>query len=551
MSNSLGINIDEFFRYKKADGTGSYRKYQKETIEKAIDALWGNDYNVFFIDAPVGFGKSDVIAALAKIADFVNEGECEGGAAYMTTPALILQDQNTRDFPEIPQIKGRSNYKCIEDELVTCATGECMVDESYKCKSKDKGLCSYIRQRDLCVNSPICGMNTAYMLMVSRQLFPQRHLFCCDEAHSIPEWGVGYVSVILRKEDLGFIPEFKDFDTYLVWLSKHVVPIYEKKIEKLNAYILEHNKENRKATSRRKADIKLLEAINDLKSSKEILDKMNRLTDDYAKYKEPWEYSLESDKRGEKIVFKPLTSGRFLKQLLWSRGEKLLLASGTITPEVYMDEGGLRGYDFDFKDCVMEVPSTFDPKKSPIYYKSMGKMTRDLKDSTFPKIMQEINKEIALRQDRKGLIHSFSYENAKYIEQHIAPELKHLMVIQDWYDRAGSLDAWIKDEEPSFFVSTNMTEGLNLNGDKCRYQIYTKVGFPSSADKRVAKRLELGHWLWYNMQAIEDLEQASGRPVRSEDDWAETWIYDGSFGNMYLKYNKYIKKWFKDRMVFK
>ncbi len=545
MKNALDINIDDFFRHKKSDGTASYRKNQKETIEKAINALWGQDYNLFFMDAPVGFGKSDVIATLSKIA------ESMGNDAYMTTPALILQDQNARDFPEIAQIKGRANYMCLEDPDINCAIAECMVDESYKCKAKENGSCSYIRQRDLCVGSSICGMNTAYMLMVSTKLFGQRHLFSCDEAHSIPEWGVGYVSVILRKEDLGFIPAFTEFDAYLTWLTKHVSPIYEKKVETISSYVLARNIETRKLSSRRRADLKLIKSIEELKSAKEILDKINRLADDYAKFKEPWEWNIESDTRGEKIVFKPLTSGRFLEKLLWSRGEKILLSSGTITPEVYITEGGLNRYEFDFKDCVMEVPSTFNPKKAPIYYQSMGKMTRDLKDSTFPKIMAEMNKEIALRQDRKGIIHTFSYDNARYIEEHIAPELKYLVYIQDRKNRAGSLEDWMADPDPSVFISTNMTEGLNLKGDLCKYQMYTKIGFPSSADKRVAKRLELGHWLWYNMQAIEDIEQASGRDVRSEEDESEMFIWDGSFAAMYLKYNKHIKQWFKDRVVFR
>ncbi len=547
-----GIDVDTLFPYKNAQGKASYRPYQEKVIIKALTALVEQDYNVFYIDASVGHGKSADIITVERVLSEM------GLNSYYTTPQLILQDQ-LGEFKDLPQVKGRSNYPCLEEYIesmskesigewffknpdANCSNAECQINESYRCQFKDK--CVYSVQRDKCIDSTMCGMNIAYMMLVRRDLFDQRYLFSCDEAHGVPEWGVGFVSVIIRESDVGFIPVFeKGFQAYILWLEKTIYPRYELKEEQMKERLQSLGKGKRKI---------VMGLTEDYKRVKNLLKKIDLLLADYEENQEEWIWDIVEDTRGKKLVFQPITSGRFLDAILWSRGEKMLFSSGTITPDIFQEEGGLKEKSFNFKDCVIEVPSEFPPEKSPITYKAIGKMTAKdgVKDISFPLIMKEINQEVSDRKDRKGIIHCFSYDNADYIIKNLREDLKPLMFIQDRTDREGSLERWMKSNEPSVFISTNMTEGLNLKGDLCRYQIYTKVGFPNTTDKRVAKRLELGHWLWYYLQAIEDLEQASGRATRSIDDWSEMFIHDASFGKLFVKYNVYLKKWFKDRMVF-
>ncbi len=530
-----GINIDDYFPYKK-DGKASYRPYQKDGIEKALKALLEQDYELFFLDCPVGYGKSGVLITVLRVIENL------GKSGYLTTPQIVLQDQFEEEFVDIPQIKGRRNYKCVDDfdPNVMCDEGECQLDEKYDCPNK--GNCVYALQRDKCINSRICGMNTSYMMTVRRELFDQRFMYVCDESHSVPEWAVGHVAVNIREDDVGMIPVFdKGFEAYLIWLEKMVYPKTKEREDQLRERLKSFGKGKRKA---------ILGAFDEHKRLKELNKKIELLSYDYSENGEDWIYQIVDDKRGRKIMFQPLTSGRFLEHILWARGEKVVLSSGTIEPEIYIKEGGLQNLSFDIKDCVISVPSEFPPEKSPIYYKSLGKMTNDKKDTTFPLVLKEIEKVLFDRIDRKGIIHTFSYANAKYLIDNIDPVLRNYLWVQDQSDRSGSLQKWIEYDKPSTFLSTNMTEGLNLKDDLCRYQIYLKIGFPNTQDKRVAKRLELGHWLWYYMQAIEDLEQASGRATRSKDDWSEMFIYDSSFATVFTKYGKYLKPWFKQRMKF-
>lgn len=548
MTDFQGVNIDECFaslgeKFRKSNGEPSYRPNQKEVIKKALTALVEQDYDVFFIDAPVGHGKSPDIAAIIKV---INAMDYD---AYFTTPVIILQDQLVEDFPFIPQIKGRSNFSCLDNPEDNCSDAECQVDEKYAEKCPFANLCTYTTQRNLCINSPACGMNTAYMMSVRKEVFDTRYLYACDEAHSVPEAAIGYVAVSIREDDVGgFIPVFdKGFQAYLIWLEKMVYPKVKERYDQIKDRVKSFGKGKRKAA---------LGIMEEFKRLKQLVKKIELLSSDYADNDEDWTYNIDTDTKGKKITFQPLTSGRFLKYVLWNRGEKIILSSGTITPEVYMKEGGIEDKSFNIKDCVIEIPSDFPPENSPIYYKSVGKMTNDMKDITFPKIMKEINEVVKNRQDRKGIIHTFSYNYrpgipyAKLITDSLDPELRHLVYVQDKNNRTGSLNEWMDLDEPSLFISTAMTEGLNLKDDLCRYQIYLKVGFPNIMDTRVAKRLELGHWGWYYLQAIEDIEQSSGRATRTKDDWSEMFIYDSSFATVFTKYNKYLKPWFKERMKF-
>lgn len=528
-----GVEIDDYFPYKKSNGTASYRPYQKEVILKALNALIEQDYDLFILDAPVGHGKSADIITIERIMSEL------GMNSYYTTPYILLQEQLS-EFKDLPQIKGRNNYMCLENNEVKCSDGECQYDDNYKCPFELT--CIYSVQRDLCVSSYMCGLNIAYLMTVRREIFDQRDLLACDEAHGVPEWGVGFVSISIRESDINYIPDFPSgFQAYILWLENMILPKFKDRFKVLKEQVKSFGKTKRKA---------MLNLVDEFKSVRDVIKKINILLSDYKDYNEEWLVDIITDVRGRKIEFKPLTSGRFLNNILWSRGNKILLSSGTINPYYYIKEGGLKNKSFNLKDCVIEVPSDFPPEKSPIYYKSIGKLTKDLKQYTFPKMMVEINKVISERQDRKGICHCFSYDNADYIYKNIDPALKHLVFKQDRYNRTSSLNDWMKNEDPSFFISTNMSEGLDLKGDLCRYQIYAKIGYPNITDKRVAKRLEHGDWLWYSFQAIEDMEQASGRATRSMDDFSEMFIFDSSFANVFIKYNKFMKKWFIQRLKF-
>jgi Rad3-related DNA helicase len=523
-----------------------YRPHQRECILDALTKLFEQDYGLYVIDAPTGFGKSPVHVDIAAVAYAAMNKK-----TWYLTSQRILEDQLTRDFSSVPNLKGRSNYICLESEeqhqqpILHCDMGSCLVDPLKQgCKYAHDG-CLYVKARETCKNAPVACMNLAYYLTASRNL-DDRDIMILDEAHSVSEWGIKWIEVVIGQNDIGNLsfPILKTYPEAIDWLKNIVQSAIKGERDRTKAkrdWSLVGSKEYQYYF----AELSRLERS---------LEKITLLLDDWDFCHEDWIMSNREARYGKNVykqlVFTPVTAGRFLGKLLWSHADKVIVSSGTIVPDYFIKEAGLGNRKFDRKECVFSVPSDFPPERSPVYViPNHSKMSMGEKAKTFPVIIQELNAIIAKRRDRKGLLHTFSYENAKYIEEHIAPELRSMLMMQDRTRRDESLNDWVESKRPSVFVSTNFVEGIDLKDERCRWQGYVKIGYPSLADKRVAKRLELKHNLWFSWQAIENLLQSSGRASRSRDDWAEMFILDGSFTPLYSRYHKYFKQWFIDRVV--
>jgi Rad3-related DNA helicase len=81
-----------------------------------------------------------------------------------------------------------------------------------------------------------------------------------------------------------------------------------------------------------------------------------------------------------------------------------------------------------------------------------------------------------------------------------------------------------------------MSSGISLDDELSRFQIILKVPYPNISSNRIKAR-QTSNNKWYAWRTITEIVQAYGRSVRSETDWAHTYILDSSFGDL-LKYNR-------------
>jgi Rad3-related DNA helicase len=81
-----------------------------------------------------------------------------------------------------------------------------------------------------------------------------------------------------------------------------------------------------------------------------------------------------------------------------------------------------------------------------------------------------------------------------------------------------------------------LLEGLDLKDDTSRFQIFFKVPYPSLGDPLIKAKMQTSNE-WYNWKTLNNIYQGIGRSVRSKDDWAVTYIIDGTFNNL-LKHFK-------------
>jgi len=94
-----------------------------------------------------------------------------------------------------------------------------------------------------------------------------------------------------------------------------------------------------------------------------------------------------------------------------------------------------------------------------------------------------------------------------------------------------------------------MTEGLDLKGDLSRIQIITKVPYPF-LDPYNRTRMDRDP-KWYQLQTALTLVQATGRSVRSEDDYALTVILDSDFQRFLSQNQDILPAWWLDSIEFR
>ena len=93
------------------------RPHQRDVLDQ-IESAVGSGKKFIILEAPVGFGKSAVAAALCR----------HLRSAYVLTSTKQLQEQYSADFG-FTTVMGKSNFTCLvptsSGRLVACSKGRC------------------------------------------------------------------------------------------------------------------------------------------------------------------------------------------------------------------------------------------------------------------------------------------------------------------------------------------------------------------------------------------------------------------------------------------
>ena len=72
-----------------------------------------------------------------------------------------------------------------------------------------------------------------------------------------------------------------------------------------------------------------------------------------------------------------------------------------------------------------------------------------------------------------------------------------------------------------------------------------KLPFASLSDKRVKKRMEVEK-SWYNLNSAQKFIRTCGRSIRSNSDYATTYILDGAFDGFYHRASQFFPEYILD-----
>lgn len=543
------MTIKNYFPFKE------FRPYQKEIITK-IKNDFENGIKVVILDGPTGFGKSPVNITLGKYFK----------PTFYTTPQTKLVKQIAKDFgpkqlaidggiSDIMPLLGRNNYICRETNKPSdlCPIA---INKNQKCANYQ---CTYWKQKEATINADI-SIITFAMLIVNNYIkgeskFLNRNLLIIDECHNLEDqvaslfcgFSISPYSFpsFFREPKTPNIPFCLDNNSqFIIKTGKSIWDLIKKEIPN-NDKIEDHLPFLIKIQEICNATLNYCNNKNEERTLLNLIRKIEYLFKE-LKEKRKWVINIIPKQKYTTREFKPIKIDNFLKKMIWSQTNLIILSSATIPfrnqSKKWLKRLGLEDKPFSFHS----IPMTFPIKNRPIIIKLMGgKMTNKKEEENWDNNIKNIKIIISHHINEKGVIHTQSYKRANRLaydlkDYDIFLHNKHEIndnIITDWIN-----------SRKKILISPAITNGVDLKDDLCRYQILLKIPYPSIGDARVSYLLKVKRdWNWYYQETMKEIIQAYGRAVRSEKDFANFYIIDGSFKDIYRKVK--FPTWFSEAII--
>lgn len=516
---------------------GKPRNEQIIAINFALNAFLREGKRFVIEEMPTGVGKSAIAVTVARYIASVHPSKHDDmfvSGAYVLTTQKILQEQYVDDFQKLglESIKSSSNYQCrfyIEQScaeslrVLTKLESRLMGTPFFK---QCKGSCAYKEQKTKFLQAPMGVTNFSYFLaetMYGGALEP-RQLLVVDEAHNVENEIAKFVAVriepgsereVVKISVPSFIDQAQAFgwirDVYLPAALKHM----DKVAKKIAVALLKDDKPSR-AT---------LKHMRENENLDKHICKINRFIESYNQ--NDWVYNKDE----KSVEFKPVDISRDTNYCLFKTSPYVLMMSATILDNDFFCETlGIRPNDMAFKS----FDSPFPASKRPIHYLPSGKMSAAEIDRTLPVMVEMVREILNQHPTEKGIIFAHSYRILQAIKDSIKD--RRLLFQTNGEVRERILWEHSRSPEPTVLVSPSMTEGVDLRDELSRFQVFCKIPYPFLGDQFVKRKMSRSP-KWYPFVTARTIVQAAGRSIRNENDYATSYILDGSW-EWFLKQNR-------------
>lgn len=532
------------------------RKEQKEALSFIESEYQKNKLNKFFLlNLPVGSGKSHLAL---MIADWYKKNVNRNSKVDIITNSKILQDQYSGTYESISDLKGKENYEC-ESYACSCAQGA----EFNRLNKTTCESCPYNSSRESFISGGVSLTNFyLYILyaIYNPKLLESRdaRVLIVDEAHEFDDVMSDFVSIkiteaIVKKfkfageydiiKKLKGISSISQYVDFLRFLSGEIITTVESmeggmKSEPRNVREDKRDLKISKVLKTKNTDVKIMQLINDLK---QYQTKIEIFLKEYKENPNNWvlETNYNEKLKQKELSLEPIWAYDYLDKYVFSNYDMVVLMSGTILDKNLFCQ--LNGLDVT-KAVYYSIGSPFPLKNRPIYYMPVGKMSYKSKDETFKRYIPYIQKLLDKYKNKKGIIHTNSFELAKWIENSIKdPRL----IFHDSSNKDEMLKFHKESDKPTVIVSPSMDTGVSFDNDDARFQIIAKVPYPSLASQKNKLR-QSNNPDWYSWKTVSGIIQMTGRPVRSNLDYADTIIIDGGFGDVIKHSSQFLPDWIQE-----
>ena len=508
----------------------TYRPHQIEAINDIMSAY--RRANLVILDAPTGSGKTLIGETIGRMLQH---------RRLYTCSSLLLQDQIQRDYEYAKILKGRSNYPTVNraDEFPEVSAADCtwsLSDACFLCPEKQA--CAYERAKAAALKAKLAVINSSYFLTEANGpgRISKREFVVLDEADTVEDTLMRHVSVDIsdrRLERFRWDPpsHIGDESSWLDWLQPTILDL-RNRIARLPR-VFERPSDAREALYLTNLYSKLLGVRDGIPSGNWL-------------YAGRTGHTRASYRIG--VSFKPARIDNLAKSYLWRHADKWLLMSATVISgqEIVESLGWTKDYS------VIKVRNTFPVENRRVYYRGVASMSfKNRSPETWKKLANHVDRDLTLHMDHRVLIHTVSYELANFLKEHLTHG-RPIIRYHNAQGRDGALREYLASEN-GVLLAPSMGRGVDLPGDACRVQMIVKVPYPNIKDPQIAKRRSTtGGQLWYSVRTIRELVQMCGRAIRSEDDWAKTYIYDTDFSTGLWNRNRNLfPEWFREAIVWR
>lgn len=456
--------------------------------------------------APTGFGKS----AMA-----IGHALWSGDRVLILTANKGLQDQYLSDFAGIVQdIRGQANYDCHK-ALVTVAEAPCHA--GFRCDLKQEGCDHFDLKRaagDPATRIVLSNYQFLFHSMREREGLGHFDLVVCDEAHNILSELSKFLAITITGSETRQFLKSEPPSEWTSWSAHHLGNITQE---------LEHL---RKSKSQDPAHFRL---VHQYKSLKRRLTTLARAT--------PQGWMMTPGRFRGEFAWNCIWPGMYAKHYLFKRADRFLLTSASIRPEVFRSLH-IAPEKFHF----IEYPSSIPVARRPVYYYPCIRYTADSDIHEITYLLSIVQQIIERRLDRKGIIHSVSYERAELFVRELEPKLGKIFIThRSSAELPAAIAAFRAAKAPCVFVSPAISEGFNFPYSDAEYAILPKVPFPDHRSP-IHQARSRGNKTYGMLEVCISIRQSLGRHVRADNDQGESFILDESFSWLLRSYRRFFPR---------
>jgi Rad3-related DNA helicase len=514
--------------------------------------------------APTGVGKSLVGATVSR---YFN-------SSFTVTASKHLQDQYIKDIPFLKPVKGKQNFPCLkimESEKMnnlrramrwglTCDKGQCLeiVNKNGKevteiCKFKptikqveenrqEENSCPYYLQKydALVSNHSLWNYHAYFQIMkFNKKMFEDyldRKVSIFDEAHKIEDQIIQFVGFDIfsgQIEECELTTErynFSDLDS-MIQLTDDIAYSYAKKIKDIkesSAY--QNNPDFDLITKLERRYERAAQAKIDI-----LVDKDNFVVNEPTK---------DFNGNFRNISLKPIDVSKFSKTFFTT--EFQIFMSATIDHKSFCENMGFEKDDVAFIDTPK---SPFPIENRTVEFLNIKRLSYGSTESDELEVIHTIDKILNEHSQERGLVLTSSIPRCHKILKNISPQNARRIRLCHSSNKDGkSQDEVISEhsaDPTGVLLSSSLWEGVDLKDDLSRFQIIAKVPYPNYTEKRVKAKMNKFP-LWYTSQTLTKILQGFGRSIRSDDDWAKTYVLDTAINNVFFKGQSMIPRAYHD-----